>query len=313
MYHIIVNPASRSGKGARLWERVEAELNKRKVAHEVYFSKRAGFVSEHVREVTEAWNAGNNAEPLKIIVLGGDGTVNEMIQGIADFSRVELGYIPSGSSNDLARDLQLPKDQLEILDIILAGETRRTMDIGEVSLSGGEKNRLFAVSSGLGFDAAVCAEVLTTPLKETFNKVGLGKLIYLAIALKQLVTAKNVAANLYLDDSEEAIHIKKFIFAAAMVHRFEGGGFKFCPQADYTDGLLDICAVGNIAKGTMLMALPFAFSGKHYIFRGIEHYRAKTLRLEVSEPLWVHTDGEVEEPAKAVTMTCQAGKLTLLC
>jgi diacylglycerol kinase family enzyme len=97
------------------------------------------------------------------------------------------------------------------------------------------------------------------------------------------------------------------------VHRYEGGGFKFCPEADYSDGLLDICAVGNIAKGTILMALPFAFSGRHYIFRGIEHYRAKSLRLEISEPLWVHTDGEVEEPARTVTMTCHAGRLRLLC
>jgi YegS/Rv2252/BmrU family lipid kinase len=313
MHHFIVNPASRSGRGRKLWAHVEQGLIKRKVDYDVYFSKRAGFVTKHVNEMTKAWNMGDNSEPLKLIILGGDGTINETLQGIDDFERVHIGYIPTGSSNDMARDLKLPKDPLEILDIILSGEVRRIMDIGVVAYSDERPSRYFAVSSGIGFDAAVCAEVLTSKLKKILNKIGLGKLIYLAIALKQIITAKKVAANLYLDDNKEAIHYKKFLFAAGMVHKFEGGGFKFCPNANYTDGLLDICVVGNLPKPVILLALPTAFSGKHFIFPGIDSYRCKTLRIEVSAPLWVHTDGEVEDPAKTVTMTCIPQKLHLLC
>jgi YegS/Rv2252/BmrU family lipid kinase len=313
MHHFIVNPASKSGRGRKLWAHIEDGLIKRKVDYDVYFSKKAGYVTKHVKELTVAWNKGDNAEPLKLIILGGDGTINETLQGIDNFERVHIGYIPTGSSNDMARDLQLPDDPLVILDIILSGNIKRTMDIGEVVFSDSRPSRYFAVSSGIGFDAAVCAEVLTSKLKKILNKVGLGKLIYLAIALKQIITAKKVAANLYLDDNKEAIHFKKFLFAAGMIHKFEGGGFKFCPHADYTDGALDICVVGNLPKPIILLALPTAFFGKHLIFPGIDSYRCKSFRLEVSSPLWVHTDGEVEDPIKSVTMICHSKKLHLLC
>ena len=313
MYHIIVNPMAKSGRGKKLWRRIEAGLIERNVDYDAYFSKRAGFVTKYVRELTEAYNAGSNPEPLKIIILGGDGTINETLQGIADFERVAIGYIPTGSSNDMARDLKLPKDPLVILDIILSGKSRRVMDIGEVSYTGDRSSRYFAVSCGIGFDAAVCAEVLTSKLKNMLNKVRLGKLIYLAIALKQIITAEKVAVNLYLDDNEEPIHYRKFLFAAGMVHKFEGGGFKFCPNADHTDGLLDFCVVGGLSKIIIILALPTAFFGKHLIFPHIDSYRCKTMRIETSTPLWVHTDGEVEDPAKVVTMTCHSRKLHMLC
>jgi YegS/Rv2252/BmrU family lipid kinase len=313
MYHFIVNPASRSGRGGKLWAQLESVLEERDTEYKVYFSKRAGYVAEHVRALTEAWNSGDNPEAMKIIILGGDGTVNEALQGIADFERVEIGYIPTGSSNDLARDLQISNEPLELLDVILAGKVLRTMDVGVVSFADGRPSRRFAVSSGIGFDAAVCAEVLTSQLKDALNKVGMGKLVYLAIALKQILFAQKEAANIYLDGSEEPIHLKKFRFVAGMVHKFEGGGFKFCPNADDSDGLLDICLVGDISTPKILSALPSAFKGKHFKFKGIDEYRCRTLRVEVSSPLWVHTDGEVEQPAKKIEMSCLAGKLKMLC
>ena len=313
MYHIIVNPMAKSGRGKKLWRTIEAGLIERKVKYDVYFSKRAGFVTKHVRELTESYNLTDNPKPLKIIILGGDGTINETLQGIDDFERVRIGYIPTGSSNDMARDLKLPKNPLEILDIILSGGIGRIMDIGEVSYPGERKSRYFAVSCGIGFDAAVCAEVLTSRLKNALNKVRLGKLIYLMIALKQIITARKVAVNIYFDDNEEPIHYRKFLFAAGMVHKFEGGGFKFCPTADHTDGLLDICVVGSLPKVIILLALPTAFYGKHLIFPGIDSYRCKTMRVEVSDPLWVHTDGEVEDPTKIARMTCHPQRLHMLC
>ncbi|MCL2050878.1 MAG: diacylglycerol kinase family lipid kinase [Lachnospiraceae bacterium] len=313
MYHIIVNPMAKSGRGKKLWRRIEAGLIERNVEYDVYFSKRAGFVSKHVKELTETYNLTANPEPLKLIILGGDGTINEALQGIADFERAEVGYIPTGSSNDMARDLCLPKEPLAILDIILAGESHRIMDIGEISFNDDRPSRYFAVSSGIGFDAAVCSEVLTSKLKKALNKVRLGKLIYLAIALKQIITAKKAAVNIYLDDDKEPIHYRKFLFAAGMVHRFEGGGFKFCPNADYTDGLLDFCVVGGLPKIILLLALPTAFFGKHFLFPKIDSYRCQTMRIEASASLWVHTDGEVEAPAREVVMTCHKKKLRMMC
>ena len=167
------------------------------------------------------------------------------------------------------------------------------------------------MSSGIGFDAAVCEEALASKFKNTLNKIGLGKLTYLSIALKQLIKARKVTCSITLADGK-MIRLPKFLFVAGMVHQYEGGGFKFCPGADYQDGLLDVCVVGNIPKWLILFALPTAFSGQHYRFCGIDRYSASCIHLETSIPLWVHTDGEVTAKSDYITMTCEKNKLQIL-
>lgn len=318
MYNIIVNPASKSGRGARIWSSLEPVLKEKNVPYQVFFSEKSGHVIQIVRELTISVS-----EPLKLIVLGGDGTLNEVLQGITDFDKVQVGYIPTGSSNDLARDLKLSKDPAAILAGILNCSKATLVDIGCVTYESTSDEfsrchsdefvtkRYFSVSCGIGFDAAVCEEALSSKFKNILNKMGLGKLTYLVIALKQLIAARKISCELCLD-SKEVIHIQRFLFIAAMIHQYEGGGFMFCPDADYHDGLLDICSVGNIPKLLVLLALPTAFSGKHYMFKGINRYSAKTLKITTSAPLWVHTDGEVSVKADSITLVCEKNKLQML-
>lgn len=323
MYYIIVNPASKSGKGAVIWTQIEQILNERSIEYQVFFSREAGQVIKLVQDLSASLLESGSDKPMKLIVLGGDGTMNETLQGIRDFSHVEVGYVPTGSSNDLARDLRIPFEPEAALERILSCREPVPMDIGylvyhpagrqNLTLSA-RKNfdrRYFIVSSGIGFDAAVCEEALTSKFKRVLNKIGLGKLTYLIIALKQLIKARKVTCDLTLDD-ERTIHMSKFLFVACMNHQYEGGGFKFCPDADYRDGLLDICAVGNIPKWLVLLALPTAFKGNHFHFRGIDRYAASKVHLETSSPLWVHTDGEVSQKSSSITLTCEKEKLKFL-
>ena len=299
MYHIIVNPASRSGRGRQIWKTIiKPALLGKKIEYQVYFSEQEGDVTEFARQITSSFDAGDDGKALcHLILLGGDGTVNEALQGISSFERVVIGYIPTGSSNDLARDMGIAKKPLEALERILTAQHHmesavRLMDRGMVHTKNAERS--FAVSCGIGFDAAVCEEAMHSRIKDTLNRLRLGKLTYLGIAIKQLFAAKPVSCTLYLDD-KEPVHIKRILFAAFMNHRFEGGGFKFCPTADYADGVFDLCVVGNLPRLLILFALPTAFFGKHFIFPGVTHYRAKHIQVETSAPLWLHTDGEVHE------------------
>lgn len=306
MYHIIVNPASRSGKGLKIWKQcVEPELKKQQLPYRAYFSQKAGDVAVLANEIT----SDMGAEKLYLIVLGGDGTVNEALQGIVFSENLVMGYIPTGSSNDLARDLKIPKEPLKALDKILLHGKPVPMDIGLVTFPHGR--RYFAVSCGIGFDAAVCEEALHSKMKTVLNKIGLGKLTYLGIALKQLIASKSNSCEITLD-GKEPIRLPNLLFLASMIHRYEGGGFKFCPQADYRDGLLDICTVGKIPKLLILFALPTAFFGKHYMFRGIYHYRAQKVTVRTSLPLCLHTDGEVASHTEVITVECQKQKLMFI-
>lgn len=308
MYYFIVNPASRSGYGRHIWEEiVKPYLVQNKVTYEVSFSEKAGDVIKLAEQITTTYAQTHTGENdlCHLVILGGDGTVNESLQGIHSFDKVIMGYIPTGSSNDLARDLGISKKPLEALKRILNAtpdsEVVRLMDKGVVSTKSGVRS--FAVSCGLGFDAAVCEEAMHSKIKDTLNHLKLGKLTYLGIALKQLFASKKVAADLYLDDNEP-IHIKRIFFSVAMIHRYEGGGFKFCPTADYTDGIFDLCVVGNLPKLVVLFCLPLGFFGKQYILPGIDYHRAKKIRIQTSEPLWMHTDGEVHEKVNALEISC---------
>lgn len=308
MYHIIINPASRSGKGLQIWkDQVEPMLHRENVAYRSYFSREAGDVAKIASEISSAASA---EDPTHVIILGGDGTVNEALQGISDPSRIIIGYIPTGSSNDFARDLQIPKAPSAALDLILHSGKVQRMDLGTVIYEDGKKRR-FAVSCGIGFDAGVCEEALHSRMKVVLNKLGLGKLTYLGIALKQLITSKKVSCRLTLDD-QSPIELNRFFFVACMLHRFEGGGFMFCPDADSADGIIDLCTVGNIPKPLVLLALPTAFKGKHYMFKGVTPYKAKNIKIETSAPLWVHTDGEVTRRTNCFTVTCSQQALQII-
>lgn len=306
IYHFILNPVSRSGKGRQLWNTViEPHLQAAKVSYEAHFSREAGDITRLTREIASA----DCAEPHRIVILGGDGTMDEALQGIPDFSRVALGYIPIGSGNDFTRDMPISRDPLKALKQILEAEKTTAVDIGTTTYEDGTSHR-FIVSSGIGFDAAVCEETNRSEMKGFLNKIGLGKLSYLGIALKQLFASKATSCQIRLDDGEP-ISIQKILFVAFMNHMYEGGGFKFAPNADYRDGLLDLCVVGDLSKALILVALPTAFFGKHYMFRGITAYRAQKIEIHTSAPLWVHTDGEVARRSDRLTVTCQKQALQM--
>lgn len=324
MYYVVVNPASKSGRGRKIWTKLEQTFLKKNIPYQVVFSKGPGHVSHIISKLTSSEKAKGSKKPIRLIILGGDGTINEALQGIRDFSKTELGYIPTGSSNDLARALKLPKNPQAILETILDGSTSRLIDLGVLtyeSLSGEHSRihadqesftRYFCVSSGIGFDAAVCEEALASGFKNILNKLGLGKLTYLTIALRQLIAAKSVSCDIYLDDAKEPIHLDRFLFTAFMNHKYEGGGFQFCPMADASDGRLDLCVVGNIPKPLIVFALPTAFFGKHYLFSQIRHFTAAKAVFYSSLPLWVHTDGEVYMKADRITVSCLPQKLKLM-
>ena len=307
MYHIIINPASRSGKGISLWnEKVEPALKNEGVEYIPYFSKEAGDVARIGKQILTQ----NTERPLYVIILGGDGTVNEFLQDLGDTSQVVLGYIPTGSSNDLARDLKIPKDQLKALDLILHKGTAHPMDIGSVVSKEGIM-RKFAVSCGIGFDAAVCEETGRSKLKAIMNKIGLGKLSYLGIALKQLFAAKKISARLYIGRSNP-VEIENMLFTVGMLHRYEGGGFMFAPDAISNDGLLNFCAVGDISKLLILFALPTAFWGKHYFFKGVTPYAAEKVTIETNAPMWFHTDGEILGKSTSITITNKPNAIQMI-
>lgn len=304
MYHIIVNPSAKTGLGRTKWRELKKILDAEKITYIVHFTKSAQDTCRYTRSITDPCLYKYNAVPNQILVLGGDGTLNCVINSILDPDHTFVTYLPAGTSNDFARALHisdLPEDAMRTI----RRRSEAATDLGVVRC--GHKKRKFAVSSGIGYDASICEEALRSPAKKVLNRLGLGKLTYVSIALKQLLLLKPISCDLYLDD-KPPMHFHHFMFAAMMQQPYEGGGFKFCPKADATDGMLDICVAGNVSKFRVLLLIPLAVFGGHVGHRGIHSYRAKTVRIVTSRPLCIHTDGEIVGHYKELTATTD-GKL----
>ena len=307
MYDIIINPASRSGRGQEYWDRLKPYLEEHQLPFRAHISSHSGHIAQIMRELTK--DLTDDSAVLPVIVLGGDGTVNEALQGISRFDKVALSYIPTGSSNDFARDLGISKDPIEALEQILHNPTRKRIDIGSVEYKDCRKpdpeteKRYFAVSCGMGYDAAICQEARYSKIKQILNRCGLGKLTYLIVALKQLACAKSISAKFTIG-ANEPIKLRKLLFLSGMNHQYEGGGFMFAPGADDQDGLLDLCCVAGVSKLKVLCVLPTAYKGKHFWFRGVDDYHTTEYHLKTSAPMWLHTDGEIPALTDSIHVIC---------
>ncbi len=307
MYHFIVNPASRSGQGAKYWDRVKTYLDSHGIAYHAHISTHSGHVAELMQELTKELT--DSSDTITVIVLGGDGTVNEALQGVMRFDKLIMGYIPTGSSNDLARDLGISKDPIEALTNILEHPSVYAMDLGLIkytdSVTGAEHSRHFAVSCSIGYDAAICEEVMRSKLKKVLNRIGLGKLVYLMIALKQLISARWIDATLTLHETNEVISLRRLLFLAGMNHRYEGGGFMFAPKADCQDGILDICGASDATALRVLRILPTAYKGNHLRFPEVKDYHIPSYSVKTEVPMWLHVDGEPLVTATDIHVSCQ--------
>lgn len=306
MYHIIINPKSSSGKGIRYWWAVKNELDKKKIIYTANFTRYSGHASEIAAQISKKPGIKN------VIVLGGDGTINEALNGFNSLNKILLGYIPSGSSNDLARSLKIPSDPIKALNNILNPSKFKYLDYGQITFVNSDlPPRKFACSSGMGYDASVCLEVQSSPLKKKFNKYGVGKFIYLFIAIKQLITSKNVRGTLIIDGKKkDTFH--NILLVSSMIHKYEGGGLRITPNANPTDGKLSVCLVHGMSRLKILFLLPTLIIGKHIFFKGVKTFQCNSLEIITDQDLAIHTDGEVPHIYSHIKVTCFHQKIRMI-
>lgn len=302
--HFVINPASHSGKGLKQWNTLKEKLDCSGLSYDSYFTHSFQETVDYVSRITSALPEETDEADCyyHLAVLGGDGTVNEVINGIADRAHTCITYIPTGSGNDLARALGITSDQEDAFLRLTAPQASRRVDIGLLTADSGKASRLFAISSGIGFDAASCAMSLNSAMKKVLNRIGMGKLIYLFNAMICLFHTPPCSCTMRLDHSL-TVSCTGLLFCVSMIQKYEGGGFPFCPTACATDGLFDICLISGIKKRYVSYLLPMALFGRHVSTRFVKRYRAERIELHTSVPLYVHTDGEIPGQFQDIVIT----------
>lgn len=314
MYFFIVNLTSRTGKARKIWIDIEKELKKKKVVYEAYVTQHKGHARELARELCDkgvAYGEKHKGERVCLVVVGGDGTANEVVNGMHHFEEIHFGYIPTGSGNDLGRGLKISKDPMEALERILEAREVFPMDLGLVTDEAGNSSQ-FAISSGIGIDADVCRMALTSKLKTFLNYLGLGSLTYVLLTVKALFTMPTTDVTAVFDGGEPK-KIHKMIFVAGMNHPWEGGGVPMAPRADAQDGKLSVCCVYGIPRWRTFFLLPLLVMGKHEgRLKGFEIINCERYELKLNRPMVLHTDGEYGGEQTVLKYVCEKGKLRVL-
>ena len=310
MFYFIVNYGGGSGHGKKTWKDVRGILDSEKVPFRAYRTKYPGHAMRIATEIVRRYSS--KEIPASIVVVGGDGTVNEVLNGIMDFDRVWLGVIPTGSGNDFARGHGLPGKTVPALLHILNCDMPEKVDVGCVT---GDSNapRLFGISTGIGLDAEVCKKALQSGQKKLLNGLGLGKLTYLTLTLESLFTMKTNSGRIIFDgDLESVAHLRKLIFLSGMITRWEGGGVPMAPDADPRDGQLSCCLATNIPKWKSFFDLPFLVFGKQKKLKGFTLRDSRTIDIEMERPVVLHADGEYCGDVRRIHMEVLPRKLNLL-
>lgn len=254
-----------------------------------------------------------NDNDVKVIVVGNDGAINEVVNGIDDFTKIKFGVIPNGSGNDFVRGNHIKMHRFhpeKILEKILKSDGARKIDVGKVTIDDGT-SRYFAVSSGVGLDAIVCKKTFTSKLKKVLKFLHLSGLIYILTTVQTLFSMKRYQVRVKFDDEEEVFY-DRLIFIAGMNSLVEGGGVKMAPDAETDDGYLNSCGVNGIPKVLTFFAFPFLIMGLHTKFKSFILHKFTKMELTSETKMVLHTDGEYAGDIEHITMQVIPASLSLL-
>lgn len=315
MFEVVINPNGASGESMKVWQQVEPVFKASGKEYRVHISNEDDDISGIVKQLSQ--------NPCDIVIVGGDGSLNHAVNGIADFENVRIGMISVGSGNDFMRSIGVKRNPVENAKTILAGENVREVNLGEVTYynrfeetmpekkgKDGYVHHRFIISSGVGFDAQVCHESERSACKTLLNRLHLGKLIYLITAVRIILHARRTKAWISVDGKEKTVN--ELLLAVVMNEPYEGGGFKFCPHADDSDDILDVVLADGISNASFCYLLPLALKGKHEGKKGVHPFKGRKIEIRTEEPFWVHTDGETVCRSSHVVMTLHEKKVRIL-
>lgn len=266
---VILNPTAGRGRAAKERQLITEAL----AQYEVEFNLEETRAHNHATEIArQAVAAGYDL----IIAVGGDGTVNQVVNGMAG-SGIPLGILGCGTGNDFASMIRMPKDMLSSIKQIMEGEVK-WVDLCRV-------NRKYFISSvGAGFDGAVAHTV-----NQSFRFIR-GMAAYLLGVFKTLFSYKQHSVRLLVDD--ETYEFKALLVAVNNSTTY-GGGIKINPEAKIDDGLFNICAAKNLNLFEIFCCLPLAVKGAHQKLKKVMMLKGKEVTLESETPLYYQLDGEV--------------------
>ena len=277
---LIVNPSAGCGSTGRKWKRIHEYLIKSGLSFDFVHTEGRGHAMELAMEAA-------HEEYEMVIAAGGDGTLNEVVNGLLDSGNTKdttLGVLNTGTGCDFARFLGVSRDyRLASLHLVNPRKVRADVGVVECQKEGRAIRRYYISAAGMGMDG----EVVETAVKGP--RVIHGNLPYFFGILQSLGTYHNKDIRIHLDDNVEDIRICSVIMANG---GFYAGGMHIAPDANLQDGLFEVMILGDIGKLELMQVFPSAYKGDHVTHPKVRIEKAAQVIIESSERIMVQADGE---------------------
>ena len=274
----LVNPASANGSTGRRWPEIARRAAAAGLDGDALLSRAPG-------ELTElAGRAAVEGAGL-LVVVGGDGSVNEVVNGIAGREGVEIAVIPRGTGWDFARSLGIPHATDKAIAVALGGQAR-AIDLGRATYrpwAGGEARLWFANIASAGMSGAIAQRA-----NDTTKALG-GKVSYVWATFAVFARWRNTEVSVTVDSETRTGRMHDVVVANGP---YFGGGMKIAPDARQDDGVFDVLLIGNLTKRDLMLTLPKTFRGRHLPHPKAELLRGSEVTVDAPEALPIELDGE---------------------
>ena len=274
----LVNPASAGGSTGTHWPEIARRAAELGLEGTTVFSERPQHLRELAREAV-ASGAG------LLVAVGGDGTVNEVVNGMASAeTAAELAVLPRGTGVDFVRSFDIPTKLDDAVHVASAGRTR-VIDLGRAtyrSWGGGDASTHFANVASAGMSGAIAKRV-------NESKSRLAKASYFLATFSVFARWQPSVVRVSVDEEAREARMRDVVVANC---RYFGAGMKICPEAEPDDGLLDALLIGDVTKADLVLTLPKIYRGTHLPHPKAELLRGGVVTVDADVPLPVQLDGE---------------------
>ena len=268
-FSLIANPVAGKSKAAAIADEAYRQLTDQGIKGTIELTTQPGDANRFAREAIRNGRRW-------IIACGGDGTIHEIVNAIAEKPDVVLGMLPCGKGNDLAGALRVPKALAPAVDVLLNGVTRQ-IDLGKIG------GRYFDTIVTCGYDSEVSRRVAVegAPFSGTMS--------YVYTAFTTLFSYKSPSARV---EGDFGVYDGGILLTATGITSHYGGGLKVLPDAVLDDGLLDVCIIRSVPRRTVLCMMIALFWGGHTSHRAVRMHRTKSLTIHADPPILLFADGE---------------------
>ena len=284
-WFVVVNPTSGGGKGLTDFPHISKLLRDNNIQHEAVFT-------EHKHHATALTVHAINSGYRHIIVVGGDGTLHEVVNGLfiqkcTEPKEITIAVISAGTGNDWIRMFGIPTRYSEAIRAIKEGCTF-LQDVAEVEYEESKyrQTRYMANVAGLGFDAAVIKRTISSKAKGVLGRGG-----YLWCLVRSFFSHKSTGVKIWIDDR---LVFNDLLFSIAIgVGKYNGGGIQQLPDAVADDGILDVTLIRPVHWWHVVFRLRRLFNGTIYSIGHVTHARGKKIHIESSPEMPLEIDGEL--------------------